>query len=224
MRNKLENWLLYHFEFWNHKHGMSLFISASIFLDIPVGSPGNSVKNLPAIQETQVQSLSGEDPLEKGMATHSSILAWRIPWTEKPGRLQSIGLQRVGHAWAHVRSDTQFASSKHSLDEEFSFFNREYAIHIFYIVLSLCEGCIFQEISLFYLTYEIDWCKIISNSHLTFYFSFNPVVYLVKWLLSLLVLRVVSLIYFVIRVLFFEINIFKLTFLTPLVSSISSLV
>ena len=47
------------------------------------------VKNLPAMQETQVQSLSGEDPLEKGMAAHSSILDWRIPWTEEPGRLQS---------------------------------------------------------------------------------------------------------------------------------------
>ena len=143
------------------------------------------------------------------MAIHSSILAWRIPWTEKPGRLQSVGLQRVGHTWAHVRSDMQFASSKHSLDEEFNFFNREYAIHIFYIVLSLSECCIFQEISLFYLTYESDWCKIICNSHLTFYFSFNPIVYLVKWLLSLLVLRVVSLIYFVIIVLFFKIIIFK---------------
>ena len=48
------------------------------------------VKNLPAIQETQVQSLDLEDPLEKGMATHSSILAWRIPWTQKPGGLQSM--------------------------------------------------------------------------------------------------------------------------------------
>ena len=50
-----------------------------------------SVKNMPAIQETQVQSLGREDPLEKGMATHSSILAWKIPWTEEPGGLQSIG-------------------------------------------------------------------------------------------------------------------------------------
>ena len=50
------------------------------------------VKNLPAMQETQVQFLGGEDPLEKEIATHSSILAWRIPWTEKPGRLQSMGL------------------------------------------------------------------------------------------------------------------------------------
>ena len=51
----------------------------------------------PAIQETWVSSLGQIDPLEEGMATHSSILAWRIPWTEKPGRLQSIVLQRVGH-------------------------------------------------------------------------------------------------------------------------------
>ena len=55
------------------------------------------VKHLPAIQETLVQSLIQEDPLENEMATHSSTLAWKIPWTEKPGRLQSMGLQRVGH-------------------------------------------------------------------------------------------------------------------------------
>ena len=54
------------------------------------------VKNLPALQETQIPSLSREDSLEKGMATHSSILARRIPWTEEPGRLQSVGSQRVG--------------------------------------------------------------------------------------------------------------------------------
>ena len=55
------------------------------------------IKRLPALQETQVRSLGQEDPLEKGMATHSSILAWRTPWTEESGRLQSLGLQRVGH-------------------------------------------------------------------------------------------------------------------------------
>ena len=55
------------------------------------------VKHLPAMQETWVLSLGWEDPLEKEMATHSSILAWRIPWTEEPGGLQSTGLQRVGH-------------------------------------------------------------------------------------------------------------------------------
>ena len=56
-----------------------------------------TVKNLPAMQETQVWSLGREDPLENGMATHSSILAWRIPWTEESGGLQSIGSHRVGH-------------------------------------------------------------------------------------------------------------------------------
>ena len=55
------------------------------------------LKRLPAMQETWVQSLGQEDPLEKKMATHSSILAWRIPRTEEPGGLQSTGLQRVGH-------------------------------------------------------------------------------------------------------------------------------
>ena len=55
------------------------------------------VKNLPAVQETWVQSLGQEDPLEKGMATHSSVLAWRIPWTEEPGGLQSMGSHRVRH-------------------------------------------------------------------------------------------------------------------------------
>ena len=55
------------------------------------------VKNLPAKQETGVQFLGQEDTLKKGMATHSSILAWRIPWTEEPGGLQSMGSQRVGH-------------------------------------------------------------------------------------------------------------------------------
>ena len=55
------------------------------------------VKNLPAMWETWVQSLGLDDPLEKGMATHSSILAWRIPWTEKLAGLQSMGSKRVGH-------------------------------------------------------------------------------------------------------------------------------
>ena len=67
---------------------------------IPSVSPkaslvAQSVKSLPAVQETQVRSLGWEDPLEKEMATHSSILAWRLPWTEEPGELQSTGSQRV---------------------------------------------------------------------------------------------------------------------------------
>ena len=63
-----------------------------------MGFPGaQNVKNLPAMQETWVQSLAQEDPLEKGVATHSNILAWRISQTEEPGWLQSMGLQTVGH-------------------------------------------------------------------------------------------------------------------------------
>ena len=62
------------------------------------GFPGSSgIKNPPAMQEIQVNSLVWEDPLEEGMATHSSILAWRIPWTEEPDGLQPIGSQKVGH-------------------------------------------------------------------------------------------------------------------------------
>ena len=66
-----------------------------------MGFPGRSVvKNLPPVQETQetqVQCLDQESPLEEEMTTHSSILVWKIPWTEESGRLQSMGLQRVGH-------------------------------------------------------------------------------------------------------------------------------
>ena len=67
------------------------------------------VKNPPAIRETQVLSLDQEDPLEKGMATHSSILAWRISWTEEPGRLQSMGPQRVRHDWVTKHTTVFFS-------------------------------------------------------------------------------------------------------------------
>ena len=69
--------------------------------------PGGSVvRNLPAMQEMQVRSLGRKDSLREGVTTHSSILAWRIPWTEEPGRLQSMGSQRVRHDWsdlAHIQ-------------------------------------------------------------------------------------------------------------------------
>ena len=71
------------------------------------------LKRLPAMKETWVPSLGREDPLEKEMATHSSILAWRIPWTEEPGGLQSMGLQRVGHDWA-----TSLSLSAHPTKEK----------------------------------------------------------------------------------------------------------
>ena len=70
------------------------------------------VKNLLAMQKTRVQSLGWEDLLEKGMATHSSILAWRNPWTEEPGGLQPMGSQRVGHNWGTTLSLLIFISCK----------------------------------------------------------------------------------------------------------------
>ena len=64
-------------------------------------------------QETQVQSLDGKDPLEEGMATNSSILAWKIPWTEESGRLLSMGLQRAGHDWALFEKEMLYNFLKH---------------------------------------------------------------------------------------------------------------
>ena len=83
------------------------------------------VKRLPTMQETRVQSLGQEDPLEKEMATHSSTLAWKIPWSEKPGRLQSMGSQRVGHDWVtsiHFYIDIHIYTIKYFLSTCFYFY------------------------------------------------------------------------------------------------------
>ena len=77
----------------------------NLFLDPKIFPDGSAVKNLPAMQEpweTCVRSLDWEGPLEQGMATHFSILAWKILWTEGPDRLQSMGSHRVGHDWSHL--------------------------------------------------------------------------------------------------------------------------
>ena len=83
-----------YFHFTKYTSCSLLFPVSSLLWGFPDGSV---VKNLPAKQEMWVRSLGWEDPLEKKMATHSSILAWEIPWTEEPGGLQSIGSQRVRH-------------------------------------------------------------------------------------------------------------------------------
>ena len=75
------------------------------------------VKNLPAMQETQVPSLGKEYPLEKGMAIYSSVAAWRIPWTEEPGGLQSMELQRVVHDWV-TNTHTHTHTYTHTHTEE----------------------------------------------------------------------------------------------------------
>ena len=100
--------------FWVYKHQrLEACLSSFIFVNlcyIGVASlVAQRVKHLPAMQETWVPSLGQEDPLEKEMATHSSILAWRIPWTEEPGRLQSRGSQRVRHNWATSLSFSFFS-------------------------------------------------------------------------------------------------------------------
>ena len=77
-----------------------MFFSVVFWEHIMASLVAQMVKRLPGMWETQVQPLGWEDPLEKEMATHSSTLAWKIPWTEEPGRLQSMGSQRVGHNWA----------------------------------------------------------------------------------------------------------------------------
>ena len=84
-----------------------------------------SVKNLPGMQETRVQSLDLGDTLEKELTTHSSILAWRMPWAKEPGRLQSMGLQKVGHDWA---ADSYYFSLK------------EYVVQWLRLLCSQCRG------------------------------------------------------------------------------------
>ena len=81
------------------QHGFELPRPTYTWIFSPASLVAQMVKNLPAMRETWVWSLGLEDPLEKGMATHSSILAWRSPWTEEPGELQSMGSKRVGHDW-----------------------------------------------------------------------------------------------------------------------------
>ena len=79
-------------------HFTSLIVPGPFQVALVVKNPAANAGD----QKMPLQSLGQEDPLEKGMATHSSILAWRIPWTEQPGRLQSMGLQRVGHDWGNL--------------------------------------------------------------------------------------------------------------------------
>ena len=82
-----------------HPHCLPVLLYSSVGWLYKASLVAQMVKRLPAMWETLVRSLCWEDPLEKEMATHSSTVAWKIPWTKEPGRLQSMGLQRVGHNW-----------------------------------------------------------------------------------------------------------------------------
>ena len=79
-----------------------------LFCFLPLPPEAQMIKNPPSMWETWVRSLGREDPPEDGMATHSSIITWRIPWTEEPGRLQSMGSQRVGHDWETKHNNSAF--------------------------------------------------------------------------------------------------------------------
>ena len=103
------------------------------------------LKRLPPMRETWVRSLGRKDPLEKEMATHSSILAWRIPWTEEPGRLQSTGLQRVGHEWATspisylILLNYIFISRIHKWIAFIKYINKDITVIVH---CSVCQSCL----------------------------------------------------------------------------------
>ena len=92
-----KHYFLFTLTYWLIQSVVIKFTFTQNFICIRASLVAQSVKNLPAVQETRVRSLDWEDPLEKEMATHSSMLAWKISWTQEPGGLQSMGLQRVGH-------------------------------------------------------------------------------------------------------------------------------
>ena len=123
-----------------------------------------TVKHLLAVQETQVQSLGWEDPLEKGKATHSSTLAWKIPWTEELGRLQSIGSQRVGHNWVTSLS----YSTNNSIN--FHWIYTE-SIKIYFYQLCYEISVFLYPLETFLLSKEI-WINIVLFSTLEMFFHF----------------------------------------------------
>ena len=97
------------------------------------------IKNLPSVQETWVWSLGQEDPLEKGMTTHSSILSWEIPWTEEPGGLQCMGSQRVGHDWVKWKEKKYYFSG--GLFSKVLYLSQTFALKLYslFILLNFSE-------------------------------------------------------------------------------------
>ena len=98
------------------------------------------------MQETRVQSLGQEDPLEKEMATHSSILAWRIPWTEEPGGLQSTGSQRVGHDWATSLSLLLYLQSRNDFLLISPHTHASQSFYIFFFPPACTPACLYSYV------------------------------------------------------------------------------
>ena len=112
------------------------------------------LKNLPAMQETQetwIWSLGQEDLLEKVMATHSSFLAWKIPWTEESGGLQSIGLQKVGHDWSNLAAPWLGNSQLHMLgfsgDTDLEHFSSKLERYMWFLLLFVCSQVLWFTVS-----------------------------------------------------------------------------
>ena len=127
-------------------YSRSLLISCFIYTVCIWGFPsGSAVKNLPAMQEMQVWSLGQEETLEEGIATHSRIIAWRIPWTEEPGGLPSMRSQRVRHDWSdlahthahHVYMSVQIPNLRPS---PFLFSNRKFVFYVYKCVSVLLRS------------------------------------------------------------------------------------
>ena len=125
------------------------------------------VKRLPTMQETRVQSLGWEDLLEKEMATHSSILAWKIPWTVEPGRLHSMGSQRVGHDWA--------TSLSLHIQMKFDLF-------LWFTLQVLSQSChlslLLPNILNFYIVEFISLSYLVSGFYIKDYKNFFPITFL----------------------------------------------
>ena len=139
-------------------------------------------KNLPAMQETQVQSLGWEDPLANGMATHSSILAWRIPWTEEPGGVQSMRSQRVRHKWASTKTRTHTICLKAMCIHVHFLFHWTVGLYFLLICLLGCWSFSSHILAIFYILGMLILCDISFQyfSHSSLYFVYGIYVYILK--------------------------------------------
>ena len=142
---------------------VEILIPTRISLVAQIVKKKKKKKNLPEIKETQVKYQGWEDPLEKGLAAHSSILAWRIPWTKEPGEFQSVGLQRVGHDWV-----TNMGSADLQNDLDSSLTLHMVAVWLLQIIWQFCAWEPHLKMELIRLIHfnvwqkPLQYCKVIS--------------------------------------------------------------
>ena len=144
------------------------------------------VKNLPAMQEIQVWYLGQENPLEEGMATHSSFLVWRIPWTEEPGRLQSMGSQRVRHNWETFTHSLSILWNNYLFSLLILLNEPNYCSHARHLQVSTLldlNPVLLNQLFLIFLFPEISICQIFAS--ILGYLSFISLQYLYYTILGL---------------------------------------